>query len=42
MIRRHSQNLKPQDHPKCEPTASVLALRLKDALERHKRERAER
>jgi hypothetical protein len=36
MIRRHSQNCRPAESPKMEATASILAERLKEALERHK------
>lgn len=36
MMRRHSQNIRPLEHPKSEATASILALRLQEAMERHK------
>jgi hypothetical protein len=36
VIRRHSQNIRPDHHPKSEASASVLALRLQEALERAK------
>jgi hypothetical protein len=36
LIRRHSQNIRPEEHPKSAETPSVLALKLRDALDRHK------
>lgn len=36
MIRRTSQNLRPPEHEKSSETPSVLALKLKQAMERHR------
>jgi hypothetical protein len=39
MIRRHSQNCRPTEHPKAEATPSILAIRLQEAVERHRAKR---
>lgn len=38
MIRRHSQGIRP---PERDDKASILALRLRQAIEKHKRARSE-